>query len=85
MVLNNATYCERITSDECVFVADKLGLPFQYLDDTDYPPYCSVYAGTNAFFNNNTASTYDCDYEGICVCEKWDGDAPAPGHWVKPL
>ena len=43
MVFNEDTDCERISIDECQFVANKLGLTFETIDTNEYLPYSTVF------------------------------------------
>ena len=74
IVVNEYTPCDHISLEECLVVAEKLGLAdeFYFEDSTSYPPNCYVYDGDSVYFNNASlpANDYDCYYYETCVCQR---------------
>ena len=71
LVINDRTPCSHISVEECRSVAEKLGLDFEFKDDTDHPPNCSLEADyLDVYFNNKSSSTQDCDYLYQCFCNR---------------
>ena len=72
-MVNEYTPCNHISLEECLVVAEKLGLAdeFYFEDSTSYPPNCYVYDGDSVYFNNaSLADADDCYYYENCVCQR---------------
>ena len=73
LVINDRTPCSYISVEECQFVAEKLGLDFEWKDSTSYPPNCSIESDYQEVYFNNASSpenTKDCYYYKHCVCHR---------------